>query len=80
MKDPQYIIHVYKRTELESGVKNDELVYLQVFPEDFDLCRLITDLNKTEFSMATTQESMEELAIRYCGPDKTLGKPLSNDQ
>jgi hypothetical protein len=30
--------------------------------------------------MATTQESMEELAMRYFGPDKTLGKPLSNEQ
>ena len=79
-KTTGYIVRIYKATESASGATDEEFVYSQVFPEGFDYRRLITDLNKTEFSMATLRESMEEVSLRHFGPDKTLGKPLSNDQ
>jgi hypothetical protein len=80
-KTTGYVVRIYKETESESGATNEELVYSQVFPESFEYRRLITDLNRTEFNMATTRESMlaTGLAMRHFGPDKTL-KPLSNDQ
>jgi hypothetical protein len=79
-KTTGYIVRIYKATESASGATDERLVYSQVFPEGFDYRRLITDLNKTEFKLCNVQESMEEVAMRYFGPDKTLGKPLSNEQ
>jgi hypothetical protein len=75
-KTTGYIVRIYKATESASGATDEEFVYSQVFPEGFDYRRLITDLNRTEFKLCNVQESMEEVAMRYFGPDKTLGKSL----